>query len=531
MFDFHRSTGARRGRWAVALGLVAASLATTHPAAEALPTGATAIDLAKAIAANPSEVTGASYVTIAGPTATAVSSVPIGGMPISSTTYGIMSSGDAGIIDTPNDGGSEGADLNGPSIRGPEDFDVTILKIDVQVPAGTNCLVGMDFRFYSDEYPEYVGGTVSDAFVAELDKSTWTTTDGTNVTAPDNFAFDPAGSPITINATGVTGMSAGEAAGTTFDGATPLLRAKTPITPGPHSIYLSIFDQGDQIYDSAVLLDNLRFGTVNNVATECKPGAAPAATIPTNHIALGDGLSSGEGTSSYTHAVCHRGPGAWPMVLKQHTGIAAISHNACRAAKSTQIVGTGSGPSGFQVPATPNPAVDFVTLNVGAEDVGLSKFLKSCYGDGGASTIGCNGQENSAAFNSSLTTLKSNLGKLHSQLKAAFPNATIVHVGYPRPTPAVGTTPTGCPWLSGAEQTAVSVYVQKLNTAIEQAAATAGVATADVTSAVAGHELCTPAPWVVGLGVAGTEAGFPTAAGHVAVAKAVASEMGFAYTP
>ena len=60
------------------------------------------------------------------------------------------------------------------------------------------------------------------------------------------------------------------AKGTTFDGATRLLRASTPITPGSQRLYLSIFDQGDRIYDSAVFLDNLRA----NRRTPCKSGLA-----------------------------------------------------------------------------------------------------------------------------------------------------------------------------------------------------------------------------------------------------------------
>ena len=66
---------------------------------------------------------------------------------------------------------------------------------------------------------------------------------------------------ISINAAGAASMSEGEAAGTTYDGATPLLSASTPITSGAHSLYLSIFDQGDHIYDSAIFLDRLRLGT------------------------------------------------------------------------------------------------------------------------------------------------------------------------------------------------------------------------------------------------------------------------------
>ncbi len=79
--------------------------------------------------------------------------------------------------------------------------------------------------------------------------------DGDAVNAPGNFAFDGGGNLISVN---TADFSAAEAAGTTYDGATPLLRAATPITPGPHSIYLSIFDQGDSGYDSTVFLDALR---------------------------------------------------------------------------------------------------------------------------------------------------------------------------------------------------------------------------------------------------------------------------------
>ena len=69
---------------------------------------------------------------------------------------------------------------------------------------------------------------------------------------------------------GDASVSAFNARGTTYDGATRLLRASTPVTPGRHHLYLSIFDQGDRIYDSAVFLDNL--GTTN--AKKCRTGVA-----------------------------------------------------------------------------------------------------------------------------------------------------------------------------------------------------------------------------------------------------------------
>jgi uncharacterized repeat protein (TIGR01451 family) len=47
------------------------------------------------------------------------------------------------------------------------------------------------------------------------------------------------------------------------------------VSGGSHSVYFSIFDQGDHIYDSAVFLDNLAVGFVPNPAVNCKPGATP----------------------------------------------------------------------------------------------------------------------------------------------------------------------------------------------------------------------------------------------------------------
>ena len=78
---------------------------------------------------------------------------------------------------------------------------------------------------------------------------------------------------MSVNSSGNTAMSAANANGTTYDGATPLLVAQHSITPGTHTLYLSIFDQGDQVYDSAVLLDNLIVGT--NGPDGCTPGAKP----------------------------------------------------------------------------------------------------------------------------------------------------------------------------------------------------------------------------------------------------------------
>jgi uncharacterized repeat protein (TIGR02543 family) len=277
-----------------ALGALAA------PALAAITTTRTSSTIATAIVADTSTITSSSFQEIA-PTGSgleepnAVSTTALGGFATNGADYGILTTGDATLADDANGSDSDGVGLggdNGATVRGDNDFDVTVLKVDLNVPASVNCMT-VDFRFLSEEYPEFVGGSVNDAFVAELDTSDWVTDSNTNiVTAPHNFAFDPNGNPITINAAGAASMSAGEATGTTYDGATPLLAASTPVTSGAHSLYLSIFDQGDNIYDSAVFLDNVRFS--NRPTGTCVTGATSGEVL----AVIKDGTGTGTVTSS-----------------------------------------------------------------------------------------------------------------------------------------------------------------------------------------------------------------------------------------
>lgn len=242
-----------------------------------------ALAVAQAMASPSFGLTGASFVTAppAG-TSAGVGDSSVAGFPTDAATFGVLSSGDVSTIQSP--GTFSSTSLGGGNFRGNSDLDVTVLKVDFAVPAGSNCL-SFDFRFLSEEYPDYVGGSLNDAFVAELDTSTWTTADSA-INAPDNFAFDAAGEVVSINSTGVGGMSGANGTGTAFDGgddesgtiddnggATVRLAASTQVTPGSHSVYFSIFDQGDQIFDSAVFMDNLIVGYTPDPEVDCAPGA------------------------------------------------------------------------------------------------------------------------------------------------------------------------------------------------------------------------------------------------------------------
>ncbi len=222
--------------------------------------------------------------------------------PTDGSSFAILTTGDVNLADEPNDSGSDGVALGGGSVRGDTDLDVTVLRLDLTTPAGTNCL-RFDFAFYSEEFPEFVGSQFNDAFIAELDESTWTTS-GSTITAPDNFAFDPDGNVISINSTGAASFSAESAAGTTYDGSTEVLSASTPIGPGEHALFLSIFDQGDQAYDSAVFVDDVRFGAVDDAA-ECETGAdTPLPEFSIDDVSAPEGDS---GTTDFTFTVSRSG--------------------------------------------------------------------------------------------------------------------------------------------------------------------------------------------------------------------------------
>ena len=266
----------RKNLCLIAAGAAATVLLAAGTASAAITgvprTTAGAVALAQAMTADLSILNGASFDAVP-PTGAphGVGDTALGGFPTNGTTYAILTTGSAALADDPNVAPSSGQALGGGNVRGTTTFDVSILKVDLDVPAGANCL-SFNFKFLSEEFPEFVGREFNDAFIAELDSSTWSV-NGSTITAPGNFAFDADGNVISVNSSGPTSMTAADAAGTTYDGATRLLSAAKTVSPGSHTLYLSIFDQGDDIYDSAAFVDNLMVGFVANPGVNCTPGA------------------------------------------------------------------------------------------------------------------------------------------------------------------------------------------------------------------------------------------------------------------
>ena len=534
--------------FAAAAGLIALSLPAASSAA--MITNPDALTLARAAVADPSIVVGAAYTALPpSGTPVAVGFDSLASFPTNGGDYAILTTGDATLAPTANTSGSSGADNAGPLVRGNSAYDVVVLRIDLNVPASANCLVGMDFRFLSDEYPEYVGTRYNDAFIAELDQSTWTTAGVSDIVAPRNFAFDPQGNPITINAAGTTSMTSAAAGGTTYDGATPLLTAATPITPGPHSLFLSIFDQGDRVYDSAVLVDNLRFGRVGNVTTDCKPGAE-LADQHTTFVGLGDSYSSGFGMEPFypgthkdgTSNDCQRSQLAFAPVLDSLIARLTLNFHACQGAVTDDFYHPREGGSWGESPQLDYLDEDtgLVTFSIGGNDAHFSDILKecilgfellpfnTCYNDDKVTKpiaeafARLDGQ---TATPTSITPYDT----LLKDVRTRTPYAARVQVGYPPFFTAGGSDRTflpggRCEGVKKADQRWMVEKVAEMNGIIQRNDLRNGFVFANPTSRFLGHELCSgDDEWFYPILSAGKY--HPNQSGHIALASTIVDAL------
>ncbi len=176
--------------------------------------------------------------------------------------------------------------------------DVSVLHLEIKVPNNAKGL-SFDFNFFSGEWPEFVCTQFNDAFIAYLKSTAF------NGGVPDNISFDAKQNPVSVNngffdrcsptpaKVGCLGMPTthacaggdAELRGTGFyapythcpmqmdsgGGATGWLTTSAPVAPGEIiTLDLMIWDTGDSIYDSSILLDNFTW----------LPGPTTTVTVP-----------------------------------------------------------------------------------------------------------------------------------------------------------------------------------------------------------------------------------------------------------
>jgi len=135
-------------------------------------------------------------------------------------------------------------------------FDLHTVTLELTAPQDARSF-SFDFNYFSAEYPNFVKQHFNDTFYASLQAPS------TNQGAPTNISFDARGNTIEVDNNYFQGQfhPIGNQ-GTGFDshGSTGWLRTSWPIRGGESfKITFSIHDEGDSVYDSLVLLDNLQF--------------------------------------------------------------------------------------------------------------------------------------------------------------------------------------------------------------------------------------------------------------------------------
>ncbi len=181
----------------------------------------------------------------------------LGGFPVQGDSFAVISTGGAANAFLPNLSNFLSTVLSGLNTSQGRDLVQLTLTLNVPTPS---TYWAVNWKFFSEEFPEFVGSAFNDAFLIEPPSSSFTLS-GANITAPNNVAFDPSGALVTVNTTGAIGMTSGNAAGTTSDEATEKLTTVGLIPSGASTITLvfSVMDLGDSIYDTTVFLDNFRF--------------------------------------------------------------------------------------------------------------------------------------------------------------------------------------------------------------------------------------------------------------------------------
>ena len=151
--------------------------------------------------------------------------------------------------------------------------DMSELSIQLTVPAATTGFA-FDFNYYSMDYPAFACSPFGDQFAALLERNGQRT----------HISFDATGHPVTSNGVffavpQVLGSSTLVGTGFELHGATGWLTAGAGVVPGETiTLTLYIWDSGDGILDSTVLLDNFRWLT--NPTQLSADGGSDATLLP-----------------------------------------------------------------------------------------------------------------------------------------------------------------------------------------------------------------------------------------------------------
>ena len=135
------------------------------------------LELARAMIEDESWVTGASFVTMPpNGNPNMVGRSPLAGFPRHGDTFALLTSGDAELAADADTSSSSGSDDGGPNVRGNTDFDVTILKVDLDRARGRELPLGSTSASVRRNTPSTRARRTTTRSSPSSTARTWTTT-------------------------------------------------------------------------------------------------------------------------------------------------------------------------------------------------------------------------------------------------------------------------------------------------------------------------------------------------------------------
>ena len=269
-------------------------------------------------------------------------------------------------------------------------------------------------------------------------------------------------------------------------------------------------------------------------------GAQPTAPVTettagrvVRYVALGDSYTAGEGLPPFDTSTtgCHRSEVAFPRLVKAG-GSTVVTSRACTGATTAHVTETEQHPGvGLQIDGVAADT-DLVSITIGGNDLGFAAVMSECV----YSSVPCTGLDD--RVERALSGLRPRLDRIFRGVRDRAPDARLVVVGYPQliadpdrvdveSCPALLGPFSGGLRVDGDEVRWLREKGDRLAEVVRAASTAAGASYVDTAAAFAGHEACTPDPWVAGIAVPQLALSFhPTAAGHAELARLVSRQAG-----
>lgn len=203
------------------------------------------------------------------------------------------------------------------------------------------------------------------------------------------------------------------------------------------------------------------------------------------YVALGDSYSAGVGAGQATTG-CGLSPRSFPEHLDRNAKVELVANPSCGGATTVDLF------PGDELPAQALSLeldTDLVTVVIGGNDIGFASLVASCSVKPGSSKCADAVGE---AIRRVTMELPAELATTFGAIRTAAPDAHVVVMGYPHLlSPQFGQS------ASAAEgAAALNKGVDRLNTALESAAESAGFQYIDVTKEFRNHGVGSPRPWI-----------------------------------